>query len=317
MTGDISISIDRSRDNIKRIINGDALTELKKFPNDIIDLCVTSPPYWNQRWYGDNPHVIGNESTVSDYIDNLIEIFGEVKRLLKNSGSCFVVISDKFNNGGDKTREKGFVKYNDRSIPHGSLCNIPSRFALAMTDRLGFVLKNDIIWEKPNGIPNGAAARRRFSINYEHVLFFVKDSREYYFQTQYEPYVTDPSDWNNKGPRIGGKKAPEYGSSVYSGKYWLPDKRGRIKRSIWRINTQKQRDKFYAAYPEKLVEIAINACCPENGIILDPFLGSGTTALAASKLNTKFIGIELFKKHIEMSHKRLKPSCMERDIKYH
>jgi DNA modification methylase len=269
---------------------------LKKLPNDIIDLCVTSPPYWNQRCYGEGSHVIGNESTVFDYIHNLIEIFGEVKRVLKKSGSCFVVISDKFNNKADKT------------IPDGSLCSIPSRFALAMTERLGFVLKNDIIWEKPNGFPNGAAARRRFSINYEHVFFFVKDSRDYYFQTQYEPYATDPSEWNNKGPRIGGKKAPEYGSSVYSGKYWLPDKRGRIKRSIWRINTQKQRDKFYAAYPEKLVEIPINACCPENGIILDPFLGSGTTALVALKLNKKFIGIELFKTYVQMSYKRLMPN---------
>jgi DNA modification methylase len=308
MTSEMNSSTDRRKNNINQIVHGDALSELKKLPNNIMDLCVTSPPYWNQRRYGDDPHVIGNESTVLDYIDNLIEIFGEVRRVLKKSGSCFVVISDKFNTGGDTTREKGFVKYKDRSIPDGSLCNIPSRFALAMTERLGFVLKNDIIWEKPNGFPNGAAARRRFSINYEHVFFFVKDSRDYYFQTQYEPYATDPSEWNNKGPRIGGKKAEEYGSSVYSGKHWLPDKRGRIKRSIWKINTQKQRGKFYAAYPEKLVEITINACCPEDGMILDPFLGSGTTALVASKLKRKFIGIELLRKNVEMSYKRMESS---------
>lgn len=315
MTSDNSISINTSKANIDRIIHGDALTELKKLPNDIIDLCVTSPPYWNQRWYGENPDVIGDESTVLDYINNLKQIFGEVKRVLKESGSCFVVISDKFNNkGADMGREKGFVKYEDRSIPDGSLCNIPSRFAIAMTDQLGFVLKNDIIWEKPNGFPNGAAARRRFSINHEHVLFFVKDSKDYYFQTQYEPYTTDPSEWNNKGPRIGGRKAAEYWSSVYSGKHWLPDKRGRIKRSIWKINTQKQRDKFYAAYPEKLVEIAINACCPENGIVLDPFLGSGTTALVALKLKRKFIGIELFKKYVEMSSKRLEPFLLANEM---
>ena len=217
------------------------------------------------------------------------------------------MISDKFNTGGDTTREKGFVKYKDRSVPDGSLCNIPSRFALAMTERLGFVLKNDIIWEKPNAFPNGAAARRRFSINYEHVFFFVKDSRDYYFQTQYEPYETDPSEWNNKGPRIGGKKAADYGSPIYSGKNWVPDERGRIQRSIWKINTQRQRDEFYAAYPEKIVEIAINACSPENGIVVDPFLGSGTTALVALKLKRKFIGIELFKKYVEMSYKRMEP----------
>ena len=138
---------------------------------------------------------------VSDYIDNLIEIFAEVKRVLKKSGSCFVVISDKFNNGREedtrrRTKEKGFVKYKDKSIPNCSLCNVSSRFAIEMTDKLGFIQKNDIIWEKPNGFPNGRAALRRFSINYEHVFFFVKDESEYYFQTQYEPYESDPSKRN-------------------------------------------------------------------------------------------------------------------------
>jgi DNA modification methylase len=146
MTPDTDIAIDRSKGNINRIIHGDALTELKKLPDAFTDLCITSPPYWNQRWYGDDPRVIGNESTVLDYINNLIEILGEVKRVLKKSGSCFVVISDKFNNkGADIGEEKRFVKYEDRSIPEGSLCSVPSRFAIAMTDRLGFVLKNDII----------------------------------------------------------------------------------------------------------------------------------------------------------------------------
>jgi len=240
-----------------------------------IDLCVTSPPYWKQRSYGEDLKIIGNESKVSEYIDKLIEIFSEVKRVLTPSGSCFVVISDKFNNKG------GFVRCQDRSIPSNSLCNIPSRFAIAMTERLGFVLKNDIIWSKPNGFPNGAAARRRFSINYEHILFFVKDSRDYYFRTQYENYVSDPSQWNNNGPRFGGRKAQGYGSSTYSAKRWVPDGRGRIMRCTWEINTQKQRQKFYAAFPEKLVETCIHACCPNGGIVLDPFLGSGTTALVA------------------------------------
>ena len=177
-----------------------------------------------------------------------------------------------------------------------------------MTDKLGFIQKNDIIWEKPNGFPNGRAALRRFSINYEHIFFFVKDEREYYFQTQYEPYESDPSKWNNRGPMLGGKKTPEYGSSVYSGKPLVPNSSGKIKRSIWRINTQKLKQNFYAAYPEKLVEIAINACCPpENGTVLDPFLRSGTTSLVALKLNRKFIGIELSQEYVEMSYKRLAP----------
>lgn len=82
-------------------------------PDAVVDVCVTSPPYWNQRWYGEDPNIIGNESTVSEYVDNLTEIFGQVKRVLKKSGSCFVVISDKFNNGGEgdtRRKEKGFVK---------------------------------------------------------------------------------------------------------------------------------------------------------------------------------------------------------------
>jgi DNA modification methylase len=162
------ISIDSNNDKINKIIHGDALTELKKLPDDFIDLCVTSPPYWNQRSYGEDPDMVGNEATVYEYIDKLTEIFSEIKRVLKSSGSCYVVFSDKFNNKG------GFVKRHDSSIPIGSLCNAPSRFAIAMTDRVGFVLKNDIIWNKPNGFPNGAAARRRFSISHEHVFFLVK-----------------------------------------------------------------------------------------------------------------------------------------------
>jgi DNA modification methylase len=223
------------------------------------------------------------------------------------------VLSDKFNNGGGDTKrrrkEKGFVKYRDRIIPDCSLSNIPSRFAIAMTDRLRFIQKNEIIWGKPNGFPNGAAARRRFFINYEHVLFYVKIKVNTIFRHSMN-LTTDPSEWNNnKGPRLGGRKAAGYGSAVYSGKYWVPNICGKIKRSIWEINTQKQRDKFYAAYLEKLVEIPINACCPPEygSIVLDPFLGSGTTALVASKLNRKFIGIELCKEYVQMSHKRLEP----------
>jgi DNA modification methylase len=95
------MTIDRDiHNNINQIILGNALTELKKLPDSFIDVCVTSPPYWNQTW-GEDPNIIGNESTVSEYVDNLIRIFGQVKRVLKKSGSCFVVLSDKFNNGGD------------------------------------------------------------------------------------------------------------------------------------------------------------------------------------------------------------------------
>jgi DNA modification methylase len=298
---------------INKIIEGNALSSLRCLSERSIDLIITSPPYWNQRAYGQDPKIIGNESTVADYIDNLIEIFAEGKRVLKKSGSCFIVISDKFNNGRrehttrtKQGRETDFVKYKDKSIPDCSLCNVPSRLAIAMTDRLGFIQKNDIIWEKPNGFPNGRAALRRFSINNEHIFFFVKDESEYYFKTQYEPYESSPSKWNNKGPRFGGNKASEYGSSIYSGIPWVPNNSGRIKRAVWRINTQPLSQKFYAAYPEKLVEIAINASCPpDNGTVLDPFLGSGTTALVALKLNRKFIGIELSKQYIEISYDRL------------
>jgi DNA modification methylase len=105
--------------------------------------------------------------------------------------------------------------------------------------------------------------------------------------------------------KIWGKKASGYGSSTYSGKRWVPNNRGRIKRCVWEINTQKQRQEYYAAYPEKLVEICINACCPKEGVVLDPFLGSGTTALVALKLIKKIIGIELSEEYIEMCYKRL------------
>jgi len=140
------------------------------------------------------------------------------------------------------------------------------------------------------------------------MFFFVKDTQYYYFQTQYEPYRTDPSEGDNKGPRLGGSKASGYGPAVYSGKYWVPNICGKIKRSIWEINTQKQKDKFYAAYAQKLIEG--HQCQLSSGrcsIVLDPFLGSNITALVASKLNRKYIRIELCKEYVEMSYKRLEP----------
>ncbi|WNM51107.1 DNA methyltransferase [Staphylococcus phage Alsa_3] len=145
------------------IYNKDCLTGLKEIDTETIQLTVTSPPYFNLRNYTNLDKEIGIESTVSDYINNLRKVFEEVYRVTKQDGSCYVNISDTY----DKK---------------GSLLCVPDRFKIMMI-QLGWICRNEIVWHKPNAIPN--SAKNRFTNDYEKVYFFTKN-KYYKFNTQYE-----------------------------------------------------------------------------------------------------------------------------------
>lgn len=294
------------------IYNGESLSVLKTFPSDSIDCIITSPPYFNIRDYKHKDQ-IGREKTPQEYISKLIDIFGECKRVLKKEGSIWVNIADSYSK-------------------NKSLIGIPERFALAMTDELGLIRRNTIIWKKNNCMPS--SIKDRFTIDYEFFLFLTK-SPKYYFETQYEPLspvtlkeiekkykgkgikdyegngVQNPSDVKRRiihgfAP-FGGKKYKEYGNRVYSGKEYKIslDNLQRIKRTVWTINTQNFKGAHFATFPMNLLETPIRACCPENGIILDCFMGSGTTALVAKKLNRNYIGIEINSDYCKISENRI------------
>lgn len=306
---------------VNKIICGDSLSELKQFPSESIDLVVTSPPYYNLRNYQELKQ-IGTEKTPQYYIKNLINVFRECKRIIKKTGSIWINIADSYN--GNK-----------------SLIGIPERFVIAMQDDLDLIRRNTIIWYKPSCIPS--SIKDRFTINFEYFYFFVKEQK-YFFDTQYEPMKSDimkelnrpkynynsikdyssnkvqvPSDiklrilnkWKEKHHKFGGNKYPSNQDSVqnatYSGKDWIPNETlERIKRTVWSINTPNNTESHFATYPEELIEIPIKACTKENYIVLDPFLGSGTTAIKAQKMKRYYVGIDINSNYVNIANRRLK-----------
>ena len=179
-------------------------------------------------------------------------------------------------------------------------------FALEMIKR-GWILRNTIIWHKPNAMPS--SSKDRFTVDFEYLFFFVK-KQKYYFETQYEPLQKvsikrSEYGWNgqvmkNNHGHSGTTKMDKMGTR------FVNPELGRIKRTTWTINTQGSKEAHFAVYPEKLCKYPIKAGCPEGGIVLDPFMGSGTTGIVAIKQNKKFIGIELNKKYIDIANKRFK-----------
>lgn len=310
---------------LNTIIHGDTLTILKTMPDEIVNCVITSPPYWGLRDYGVYGQ-LGLEKTYEEYITKLCDIFDEIKRVLKKDGTCWVNIGDTYagNNVGS---------YN---IPTKSLCLIPQRFAIEMVNR-GWILRNVIIWHKPNCMPS--SAKDRFTVDFEYVYFFVKN-KKYWFEQQFEKHKSSPH-----GGKFGhnGNKDNNFGNSDKERFY---KEQGRNKRSVWAISTQPFSGAHFATYPEKLITPMIEAGCPkyvcnkcgkpiekiidndkmentkqvgncvgyckcdrstdfDGGVVLDPFIGSGTTALVAKKLGRNYIGIELNPKYIEIANNRL------------
>lgn len=276
-----------------KIICGDSLKILKTFPDNSIDCVVTSPPYGALRDYGIQEQ-IGFGMSTEEYLERLVNVFTEIHRVLKSSGTLWVNLGDAYaNKTKGKPRNKPPTGVSDSpnvqaaklNVPPKSLCLIPSRFALLMI-RKGWILRNEIIWHKPNQMPQ--SVQDRFTVDFEKLFFFVKE-RKYYFNRQFEP-LRDPE-------RLKRRQLDSEKNHKCSDSYWFstrPEisrkrklrmlKQGRNKRCVWTIGTASFAGNHFAVYPERLIETPMLAGCPENGIVLDPFLGSGTTAVVAKKL---------------------------------
>ena len=294
------------------IILGDALMKLKELPGKSINMCMTSPPYWALRDYGIEGQ-LGLESTFNDYITKLCDIFDEVKRVLRDDGTIWINLGDTYARGGnpderfDRKSYGGKATQHDttklgrgitKELPSKCLIMIPFRFAIEMVNR-GWILRNTIIWYKPNCMPS--SVKDRFTVYFEY-LFFLSKKKKYYFETQYEPTITRDKIVRDRD-KTKLNKTP--GRSRMAG-LRTNDYEMKNKRTVWTINPKPFKEAHFAVYPEKLCEIPIKAGCPKEGIVLDPFFGSGTTGLVALKQNKKFIGIELNKEYIEIAKKRLK-----------
>ncbi len=302
------------------ICQGDAYDVLKTFPDRCIDMVMTSPPYFALRDYGVAGQ-IGLETTFDAYITRLCAVFDEVKRVLKDTGTCFVNIGDTYSGSGNgshdtrtvscknyASREQMMCKYNNQkagktSLPDKSLCLIPFRFAIEMVNR-GWILRNTIIWHKPNAMPENV--RDRFTDDYEYLFFFVK-SKHYYFDQQFEPYTAPMNRWGGQRLQAHGVSTWDQGTgqTQYRNRDMRPNPLGRNKRSVWSIPTKPFPGAHFAVYPPELCETPIKAGCPPDGVVLDPFMGSGTTCVVAAQLGRRYIGIELNEAYVNIAQERL------------
>ena len=282
-----------------------------------------TPEAWNKQISGGNFCIhcsawkgnLGLEPTIELYIDNLMEIFGECKRVLKKSGTCWVNIGDSYGGNNSRASNNGRAGYgNEREgvykkegVLSKSLCQIPERFSIAMTDRLGWIKRNTIIWYKRNCMPTSASDR--FTVDFEPMYFFVK-SQEYWFEQQFEP-MNYPEriyseNTNNHKTSVLKEQGNRTTGGLHDGRpqYGNPDL-GRNKRCVWDIPTESYSEAHFAVFPRRLVSTPIEAGCPPGGVVLDPFAGSGTTCLEAKEQGKDYIGIEINPEYIKISDKRL------------
>ncbi len=319
--------------NESTIITGNALSSLKNIADECVDCCVTSPPYYGLRDYGIQ-NQIGLEETVQEYIEKLILVFREVRRVLKDDGTLWLNIGDSYAGSGKGRNSDGSVP---DSIYHCKEQNVKGRITGKLTKNVtsdykpkdlmgvpwllafalqanGWYLRQDIIWNKTNCMPESVKDRCTRSHEY---IFLLSKSRRYYFDYEAikEPAITSDrsSPRGSKGTftkNSGRRKQEELGKRTYTGfneRYYSKESpQMRNKRDVWSVPTSGCKDAHFATYPEKLIEPCILAGSKEGGIVLDPFLGSGTTAIVAVKNDRKYIGIEINPQYVEMAQSRIK-----------
>lgn len=321
------------------VYNEDCLQGLKKLPDECVDCCVTSPPYYALRDYGCEGQ-IGLEETPQAYIDRLTDVFMEVYRVLKPTGTCWINIGDSYCGTGDKGDYKDPKYANGRNgqavsktknvecCKHKDLIGIPWMLAFSLRNA-GWYLRQDIIWHKPNPMPE--SVRDRCTKSHEYIFLLSKSDR-YYFD--YEAIQEEAKTQECGSIRFGGNK---YGDNddkhfqTYSGKEWKPKTKNcqydgqrpntmhmrreegfkdkeyvvRNKRDVWSVNTKPDLNAHFAVYPEELIRPCILAGCPKGGVVLDPFMGSGTTARVARTWGRNFVGFELNPEYIDIIKKKI------------
>jgi len=358
----------------KKIKGNDDFQQIVDYNNRVSysDFCIKCG-----AWKGQ----LGLEPDFKLFVKHLCDIFDEVKRVLKPTGTCFVNLGDSYSGSNGvgykqtKTTQNTFIANSKENVnlrkqinkvdllPDKCLAMIPSRFAIEMCNR-GWILRNKIIWEKPNAMPSSASDR--FTRSYEEIFFFTKQSRDYFFEQQFDPYTEPMNRWGGEQLKADGKSLWDEGTNqtTYRDRNLRPNSQGRNKREVWSIPTVGNPYGHFAMYPKELVETPIKAGCPEkicsscgkivtkkykkigevqrrwstenaenspyekqgsmqniyeedgydicscnkdfvSGIVLDPFMGAGTTAVIAKEMNRQYIGFELNPEYCKIAEQRL------------
>ena len=315
------------------IIQGDCIEGMKTLPDESVHCVVTSPPYYGLRDYGVDGQ-IGLEDTPEAYVERLVNVFREVRRILRHDGTVWLNLGDSYAGGNQTGRNdngrtridkmKNWAEYDIRKtkikrhdeLKPKDLIGIPWRVAFALQAD-GWWLRQDIIWHKPNPMPESVTDRCTKSHEY---IFLLTKSERYYYDAE---AVKEPfADSRNGNPNGAGTYKYTIGSGrndsgALKTRVWNEDgsKTGRNKRSVWTVPTRPYKEAHFAVFPPKLIEPCVLAGSPINGVVFDPFTGSGTTAEVALKFGRSFIGTELNSEYVELIHKRLSnmPIAMELD----
>lgn len=295
------------------IIQGNCLEVLKTLDENSIDCCVTSPPYWGLRDYGAEEQ-IGLEKTPEEYTEKLVSVFREARRVLKDEGTLWLNLGDSYagsNSAGIEDNKaamwgsrKTVVKERPNKVVRGlkpkDLVGIPWRVAFALQAD-GWYLRSDIIWHKPNPMPESVKDRPTKAHEY---IFLLAKSERYYYDNE---AIKEPSKYPNGNRKSRANSTSKVFHNAIGNKVHHGDQTyvKRNKRSVWAVSTKPFREAHFATFPPDLIEPCILAGCPSGGAVLDPFFGAGTTGLVAIRNGRRYIGIEMNEEYIEIAKKRL------------
>lgn len=331
---------------MNKILQGDCIEVLKQLEAGSVQTCITSPPYWNLRDYGVEGQ-LGLEQTPTEFINKMVDVFREVRRVLKDDGTIWINIGDSYaspakNRSTEAAKAKGNLEggywTQEQSVQtktkivdglkRKDLVGIPWMLAFALRAD-GWYLRQDIIWHKPNPMPE--SVKDRFTKSHEYI-FLLSKSDKYYFDQESVLEKCSPntnqrlsqdvinqigserahggsrSDRPMKAvgrkfdPAAGNKNNPDFDSAMAI----MPEKRN--KRSVWTVSTKPFKEAHFATYPKELILPCVLAGSKPGDIVLDPFFGSGTTGLVAQEHERKYIGIELNPEYIKIAESRLSGS---------
>ena len=312
--------------NTCEIRQGDCLDLLRQMEDESINCCITSPPYWGLRDYGSQGQ-IGLELTPQEYVEKMRVVFSEIKRVLKNDGTLWLNLGDTYSAqrwakkgetktpsqpmNGMKDEWRAIAPQKESGLPDKNLVGIPWRVAFALQAD-GWYLRQDIIWHKPNPMPESVTDRCTKAHEY---VFLLTKSASYYYDAEAikEPIAESTKEWGG-GKEGWGKSNPLHATA--KGTHG-PSLRGqgrcgesgsgmRNKRSVWRVTTKPFKGAHFATFPKELIEPCVLAGCPKDGTILDPFGGSGTTGQVAIENGRNAILLELNPEYVKLAEQRIK-----------
>ena len=287
-----------------KTLHGDCRETLKELPDKIVNTVITSPPYYGLRNYREDKQ-LGLEETPEEYVSNLADIFDEVWRVLRDDGTVWLNLGDSYSGSGKgiagnicKTHDQQNMDgIHSKIVPEGlkpkDLIGVPWRVAFELQKR-GWYLRQDIIWSKGACMPE--SVKDRCTKSHEYIFLLSKNKNYYYDNDAIKVPVKD--DWGTRDRTDGKYHNDGTGLTPHSGlekSYETANKR-----SVWTVNPKPYKDAHFATFPPDLIEPCVLAGCPKGGVVLDPFMGSGTTGLVAQELGRKWIGCELNKDYIEM-----------------